>query len=330
MSGRAASAIAADVRLAAQRLRSHVVTTPTVPATWLSAELGCEVRCKLENVQITGSFKVRGATHALLAMPDAQRARGVVAASSGNHGLGLAYAAARLGVAAKVFVPTTTPASKRAAITQWGAEVEVFGDDCVLTEQHARQTAAHLGRSYVSPYNDRDVVAGQGTVMVELLEQWPEVDTVYVALGGGGLLGGMAAYGKAVRPDVQFVACSPLASPAMAECVRAGRIVDVPCGDTWSDSTAGGVEPGALTFPMCRDLVDRFVDVEESAIATAMRDMLRHQHQLVEGAAAVAVAAARADRDRRGRRAAIVICGGNLPYASLQRLLADGSSSPGL
>ncbi len=315
--------LAANVRAAAQRLRDCVLATPTVPAPWLSQELGCEVRFKLENVQLSGSFKLRGASHALLQLPPALRAAGVVAASSGNHGLGLAMAAARLGIAATVYVPTTTPVGKREAIARHGAAVEVFGDDCVLTEARAREVAAATGRHYVSPYNDADVIAGQGTVMVELLQQWPEVDTVYVALGGGGLIAGMAAFGKAARRDLQFVACSPSASPAMAECVRAGRIVDVACHDTWSDSTAGGVEPGAITFPLCRDLVDRFVDVEEAAIATAMRDCLAHQHLLVEGAAGVAVAALRADR-QRGKRAAVIVCGGNLPYSSLQRLLATG------
>jgi threonine dehydratase len=132
----------------------------------------------------------------------------------------------------------------------------------------------------------------------------------------------MAAWAKSHHPRIELVACSPRASPAMAECVRRGRIVDVACGPTWSDSTAGGVEPGAITFAWCRDLVDRYVDVDEQAIAQAMRDALALQHLLVEGAAGVALAACRADRERRGRRAAVVVCGGNLPFARLQQLLA--------
>lgn len=321
MSELAAPALAAAVREAAERIAPHVVATPLVRAPWLSRELGTEVRLKLENVQTTGSFKLRGAVHALLCLPSERRARGVVAASSGNHGLALATAAASLQVPATVFVPTTTPAEKRAAIAAAGASVQVHGDDCVVTEQHARDVAHASDRPYVSPYNDAAVIAGQGTVAVELLQQWPEVDTIYVALGGGGLIGGMAAYAKSVRPGIAVVAASPLASPAMAECVRQGAIVDVPCGPTWSDSTAGGVEPGAITFPLCRTLVDRFVDVDEDAIAAAMRDCLSHQHLLVEGAVGVAVAAARQDRPARGRHVAIVVCGGNLPMALLRRLL---------
>lgn len=316
------SALATAVRAAAERIRPHVVATPLVRAPWLAHELGADVRFKLENVQATGSFKLRGAVNALLQLPPARRSRGVVAASSGNHGLAVATAAKSLQVPATVFVPTSTPAEKRAAIAAAGAEVQVHGDDCVFTEQHAREVAMAADRPYVSPYNDAAVIAGQGTVAVELLQQWPEVDTLYVALGGGGLTAGMAAYAKACRSGIAVVACSPLASPAMAECVRQGAIVDVPCGPTWSDSTAGGVEPGAITFPLCRTLVDRFVDVDEEAIARGMRDCLAHQHLLVEGAVGVAIAAARQDRERRGRNVAVVVCGGNLPMALLRRLLA--------
>ncbi len=314
--------LAAAVEAASERLRGRVLHTPLVPCPWMSEELGADVRWKLENVQHTGSCKGRGATHALLVMPAAERARGVVAASSGNHGLGLAAASRQLGVAAEVFVPETTPKGKQDAIRRLGASLQVFGDDCVVTEARAREVAAETGRRYVSPYNDPDVVAGQGTVMHEILEDWPEVDAVYVAVGGGGLVSGMAALAKSRRDGVEFVGCSPEASPAMAQCVREGHIHDVPCGETWSDSTAGGVEPGAVTFPWCRALVDRFVDVDEEAIEQGMQDALRHQHLLVEGAVGVAIAACRADRERRGQRVAVVVCGGNLPFELLQRLVA--------
>jgi threonine dehydratase len=315
------SLVADAVSRAAVILRDHVVRTPTVQSPWLSAATGAEVRLKLENVQHTGSFKLRGATHALLRLPPAARAAGVVAASSGNHGLGLAAAAQKLGVPATVYVPSTTPAQKRALIARFGANVILHGDDCVVTEQHARAVGSSTGRHYVSPYNDPDVIAGQGTVAAELLEQWPDVEVVYVALGGGGLIGGMAAYARSVRPAIEWVACSPVQSRAMAECVRQGRIVDVPCHETLSDSTAGGVEPGAITFPLCQQVVDRYLDVDEDAIRRALLATLEHQHLLVEGAAAVSIAACLQDRERRGRRAAVLVCGGNLPLSVLRSLM---------
>lgn len=314
---------AADaVEAAAHNLRGRVICTPLVTCPWLSNELGAEVRWKLENVQHTGSFKLRGASNALQNLSEAQRERGVVTASSGNHGLGLAAAARDLNVPVTVFVPNTTPAQKRAAIVGYGAEVVVHGDDCVLSEQRAREVAQETGKTYVSPYNDARVLAGQGTVAAELWQQWPECEVVYVALGGGGLLSGMAAYLKRRNPSIEFVGCSPKASPAMAECVRQGRIHEVPCAPTWSDSTAGGVEAGAITFELCRQLADRFVDVDEHDIEVAMRDALHHQHQLVEGAVGVAIAACRRDRELRERRAAIIVCGGNLPFELLQKLVA--------
>lgn len=312
-----------EVVAAAARLRGRLLETPLVPSPWLSQALGVEVRLKLENVQVTGSFKARGALNKMLQLTREERSRGVVAASSGNHGLGVAHAAGQLGGRATVFVPETTPPQKRAAIAQLGAEVVVFGPDCVDTEVHARAFAMAHGRPYVAPYNDPAVAAGQGTVAEELLRQWPEVEVVYVAMGGGGLLGGMAGYARAVRPRIEWVACSPMASPAMEVCVRQGRIVDVLCGDTLSDSTHGGVEPGAITFELCRQLVDRWLQVDERSIAAALRGCLAHQHLLVEGAAAVAIAAARADRQRRGDRVCVLICGGNLPFGRLQQVLAS-------
>ena len=314
--------VADSVARASRDLHDRVVQTPLVACPWLSSELGAEIRWKLENVQHTGSFKLRGASNAIANLPEAQRRAGVVTASSGNHGLGLAAAAREFDVPVTVFVPSSTPAQKQKAIEGYGAKVVVHGDDCVVSEQRAREVAHGSEQTYVSPYNDAQVLAGQGTVAAELWQQWPECEVVYVALGGGGLLSGMAAFLKQRNPAVEFVGCSPMASPAMAACVREGRIHDVACGPTWSDSTAGGVETGAITFELCRQLVDRFVDVEEQDIEQAMRDALHHQHQLVEGAVGVAIAACRADRELRGRRATIIVCGGNLPFELLQKLVA--------
>lgn len=311
----------AEVERAHARIAGRLVVTPLVPSPWLSAATGAEVRLKLENVQVTGSFKARGALARMAALRPEELRRGVVAASSGNHGLGVAHAAQLLGAAATVYVPSTTPVDKQQALAAAGVRVEVFGDDCVDTEAEARRVAAATGRVYVPPYADPMVIGGQGTVARELLQQWPDVDVGYVAVGGGGLLAGMAGYAAVARPSVEWVGCAPAASPALEHCVRAGRVVAVPCAATWSDSTHGGVEPGAVTVPLCAALVDRWLQVGEDAIAKAMRDCLVHQHLLVEGAVGVAVAALLGDPTVRGRRAAVIVCGGNLPWSRLRALI---------
>lgn len=315
--------IVREVEAAAARLRARLAPTPLVRSEWLSARLGRDVLLKLENVQPTGSFKVRGAWNRMLALDARARERGVVAASSGNHGLALACVARELGVRSLVCVPTTTPVAKREAIGAMGADVVVVGSDCVLTEQHARAEATRRGATYVSPYNDVLVAAGQGTVAVELLAQRPDLASVVVSVGGGGLIGGMGAWLHAHAPAVRVVGVSPLASPAMDECVRAGRIVDVACEPTWSDSTAGGVEADSITFPLCRDFVHDWLRVGEQDIGRAIVDMLRHQHLLVEGAAALAVAGLPAARNLPAGPVAVVVCGANLPFDLLQRALAE-------
>jgi len=317
--------IVREVEAASERLRARLAPTPLLRSGWLSERLGRDVLLKLETVQPTGSFKVRGAWNRLLALDERERAQGVVAASSGNHGLALAFVARELGVRAMVCVPTTTPEAKRAAITAMGAEVTVVGADCVLTEQHARAEAGRRGATYVSPYNDTLVAAGQGTVAVELLTQRPDLASVLVSVGGGGLAGGMGAWLHAHAPAVRVVGVSPAASPAMDECVRAGRIVDVACGPTWSDSTAGGVEADSITFPLCREFVHEWLRVGEAAIARTIVDMLRHEHLLVEGAAALAVAGLLQASSLPQGPVAVVVCGANLPFDLLQRALAGGA-----
>jgi len=310
--------------LAARRLELRVRRTPVERSLSLSERLGAEVWLKLENQQHTGSFKLRGAMNKLLVLGDEQRARGVVAASSGNHGLGVASAGRELDVPVQVFVPDSTGEEKITAIAAHGARVQRHGADCVDTESHARAEAQRSGRTYVSPYNDLDVVAGQGTVGAELIEQVPGLDAVYVALGGGGLVSGVGAAVCSAHPSVEIVACSPANSPAMDECVKRGEVIDVACLPTLSDSTAGGVEAGSVTLPLCTELVHRYLRVPEDALAPTLLEFYRDHHMLVEGAAAVAVAGLLQDADRvRGRRVAVVVCGGNLPLGVLRELLIE-------
>ncbi|MFH1845922.1 MAG: threonine/serine dehydratase [bacterium] len=315
--------IAAEVLQAEERIRSYFRYTDLEPAPSLCHRT-TTVHCKLENRQPTGSFKVRGACNKLLAMPGASRQRGVVAASTGNHGAAVAYCANLLQITSLVFVNEAAAPVKVRAIERLGALVRHAGRDAVETEAIAREYARSEDLTYVSPYNDLHVVGGQGTVGYELAQQLDQFDTVFVALGGGGLISGLAGYLKSVRPEVEIVGCSPVNSPVMIESLRAGEIVEMPSLPTLSDGTAGGVEPGAITFDLCRELVDRFVTVSEDAIAASLRSFMRAQHQLVEGAAAVALAAYRQEWDRlAGRNVVIVICGGNIDLDTLRRVLSD-------
>ncbi len=312
----------ADIALAANRLAGHVRQTPLEWSAWLSEATGADVWLKLENQQLTGSFKLRGAFNKLLCLSDEDRARGCVTASSGNHGAAVAWALHQLGVEGLIFVPEHTSGAKVDAIRRAGATLEFFGTDGLDTEAHARQYAVEHDLCYVSPYNDWDVIAGQGSCGVEIARQLPDVDAVVVAVGGGGLVSGIGSFLKSAQPGVCLVSAQPAASAVMTESVRAGRILDLPSERTLSDGTAGGIEADAVTFALCQAVVDRYVTVDEAAIAAAMRDFISAQHQLIEGAAGVAVAALlEVAPDVRGQRIVVVICGGNVSLDTLRSVI---------
>jgi threonine dehydratase len=255
-----------------------------------------------------------------------------VAASNGNHGLGVAAAASARGVTAEVYVSSQVSPSKSRRIEAMGARIQRAGDDPLAAELAARRTAEASGRTFISPYNDLDVIAGQGTIAVELAQQVPGLDAIFVAVGGGGLIGGIGAYYKEVSPATEIVGCWPENSPVMLECMRARRVVEVAEQPTLSESTAGGLEPGSVTLDLCRRVIDREVLVSETAIAAAMRLVLETEHWLIEGAAAIAVAAVLQEAPRyRDRRVAIVLCGRNVSPEVLRRsgiVLASGDIRP--
>jgi threonine dehydratase len=312
-----------DVEAALARIKDHVRRTPCQHSPRLSKETGAEVFLKLENFQVTGSFKARGAAHKLLSLSPEQRAQGVVSASSGNHGAGVAYAAKTLGVKARVYVPEVADPTKIEAIQSHGAEVIVRGADCVDAESAARSDGKANGQPYISPYNDVDVLLGQGTVGAEIAAQIGHVDAVFVALGGGGLISGIGGYLKALNSSTAAVACSPERSPAMHECLLEGRIIDVPCYDTFSDATAGGVEEGSITFETCRDVIDQSLLLSEEEIAAATRSLIDGEHLLVEGAAGLALAGFLKSAEAwQGKRVVIILCGANIGKARLREILA--------
>ncbi len=307
---------------AMERISPYIRKTVLEPSPYYSQRTEADVYLKCENLQHTGSFKARGALSKILSLDLAERAKGIVTASTGNHGAACAFAMQQVGASGIVFVPETALETKLAAIRRLGAEIRTFGQDSVETEGHARAFADANGMTYVPPYNDPNVVAGQGTIAKELLEQLPDLDAVFVAVGGGGLIGGIASYLKAVKPTVQVFGCSPKNSQVMAQSVEAGELLDLPSLPTLSDGTAGGVEAGSITFPLCRDNVDRYISVREDEIAASLRDFMGAQHMLIEGSAAVPIAALLKVADQlSGQRIAIVLCGANISLETLKTIL---------
>jgi threonine dehydratase len=312
----------ADIVLAANRIGPNIRETPLDYSPYFSELSGANVYLKLENLQYTGSFKLRGAFNKLLSLTPEQRCAGCVAASSGNHGAAIAYAMKKLGVTGVIFVPEKTSSAKVDAIKRAGGEVRFFGTDGLDTEIHAREFAVEQDMVYLSPYNDADVIAGQGSIGVELAKQLPKIDAVFIAVGGGGLISGIGAFLKSVNPGVEIVSCQPAASAVMTESVKAGEIVELPSDPTLSDGTAGGIEAGSITFDICRDVVDRFVVVTEEQIAHAMREFIDSHHMLLEGAAGVAIAGfLEVAGDFEGKDIVIVICGGNISRVTLKDII---------
>ena len=290
-----------------------------------SDDTGANVFFKLENQQITGSFKFRGATNRLLTLDLDQRAKGCVVASSGNHGAAVACAMQRLGTSGVVFVPKQTSLAKVEKIKSYGGEVRFFGVDGLDTEQHARHYADDNGMFYLSPYNDEEVIAGQGTCGLEILEQLPDVDAVFIAVGGGGLAGGIGSVLKAHNPNIRVYGCQPRASAVMAQSVAAGEILDLPSAATLSDGTAGGIEPGAITFPLNQAVIDEWVIVDEDQIAAAMRLYIGREGHTIEGAAGVAVAGMLASTAAiGGQNIVAIVCGGNITEDKLAAIMNGG------
>jgi threonine dehydratase len=294
------------------RIKTHVRETPVEQSSSLGGP-----HLKLEHLQHTGSFKFRGASNKIAMLTPQQAAAGVIAASNGNHGLGVAAAARTRGISAEVFVSAQVSPAKARRIEAMGARIRLAGDDPLTAELAARHAAEAAGQVFISPYNDLDVVAGQGTIGVELYQQLSRIDAVYIAVGGGGLIAGIGAYLKAVSPHTEIVGCWPENSPVMHASMQAGAIVDVPESPTLSESTAGGLEPGAVTLGICRRVIDRCVFVTEDEILQAMQRVLHDEHWLIEGAAAVAVAAYLKEPCEN---AVVLLCGRNVSPEVLGRV----------
>lgn len=321
-----ARSLAAEIwkeALAAEgRIREYIRETPAEHSLYLSRMADCSVYLKCENLQQTGSFKLRGAVNKILSLSEKEKARGLITASSGNHGAAFSWALKRFGLKGTIVLPEITAPTKIDALLLYGADIIKHGDDCVKAERHGRQTAEKMGSTYISPYNDPQIIGGQGTIGIELTRQVPGIDSVIVPVGGGGLIGGVAGYLKSENPDITIVGCQPENSAVMYESVKAGRILDLESKPTISDGSAGGIEKDTITLPMCQELVDDFILVSETEIIAAIKLILEKHYLLVEGSAALSVAAFIKQKNRfQGKNVVLILSGSKISLETLKKIL---------
>lgn len=312
----------ADIRAAETRLQGQVLDTPCVESRTLSQITGAQVFLKFENLQFTASFKERGACNKLVQLSDAEKARGVVAMSAGNHAQGVAYHAQRLGLRAVIVMPRFTPGVKVERTRSFGAEIVLHGDTLEEARAYAAELAAAQDLTFVHPYDDEAIVAGQGTVGLEMLRAVPDLDSLVVAVGGGGLIGGIAVAAKAIRPSIEVIGVQTLRFPNMFNAVKHQSL---PQGSsTIAEGIAVGT-PGRITRAIIERCVDDLVLVDEGDIEQAIVLLLEIEKTLVEGAGAAGLAALLKDPQRfRGRKVGLVLGGGNIDPLLLAAIIERG------
>jgi len=310
-----------EVQQARERIASYVRHTPLLPLPALRGDLPAQLRLKLENLQVTGSFKVRGVFNNLLQLEPAQRERGVITASGGNHGAALAYGAWRLGLPATIYLPEAASADRVARIAAWGAQVIKHGSVWDEAHQRALAHAAETGQVYIHPFDAARTLAGQGTLGLELLDDLPDLDCVLIAIGGGGLIAGMAAAIKQLRSHVRIIGIEPTGAASMRHAIEHGHVAPLPVVRTIADTLA----PRAVadrTLDLTRRYVDEIVTVDDAAMVDAMRWLWAECNQLVEPAGAAVIAALQAgaiDISRHAQPVAL-ICGGNAAVEEVFRM----------
>jgi threonine dehydratase len=314
-----------DIRRARSVIDGVITHTPVLSAGAISRWTGTRVLLKAENLQRTGSFKLRGAVNRMSTLSDDERARGVVAASAGNHAQGVALAASALGVSSRVYMPVDAPLAKQVATADYGAEVVLAGE--TFEESYAAARSDADGRVLVPPFDDAAIIAGQGTVGLELLEQAPEVDAIVVPLGGGGLLSGIAIAVKALRPDIRLIGVQASGCAAWNASLAAGHPVEIERGTTVADGIAVQ-RPGDITFPLVKQYADEVVEVTEDEICRAVVVLLERSKLMVEGAGAAGLAALLAGKVK-AREAVCVLSGGNLDAGMLQIIVRFGLTRNG-
>ena len=317
----------ADIQAARERIRDSVYLSPCPRSEMLSQLTGHQVHLKLENLQMTGSFKERGALNRLLLLTSEEAARGVVAASAGNHAQGVAYHATRRGIRSVIVMPLATPLVKVTATRNFGAEVILHGANYDEACAEATRRCQHDGMVFLHPFDDFAVMAGQGTIALEMLEQVPALEAVLVPIGGGGLIGGMACALKSLKPELRVIGVQTARLPSMLDAVQAGHPVTVDAGTTIADGIAVR-RAGNVTFPVVQQYVDEIVTVDEDEIASAILLLLEREKTLAEGAGAAALAALLQGKtslsQRRGVNVGVLVCGGNIDVTLLSRIIERG------
>lgn len=311
-----------DIRLARARIASTARRTPLEHSRWLSEEYRKNVFLKLECFQLTGSFKLRGAMSKLTALTDEQRSGGLLTVSAGNHGLAVAHCSTVLGISASVIVPESASRAKVASIARYPVSLIERGATYDDAERAARDMERETGLTFVSPYNDLEVIAGQGTIGLEMLEDCADLDAVIVPVGGGGLLAGVALAVKAINPEVKVYGAEPKNSPTMTAAIEAGRIIEIGEEPTIADGCAGNVEPESITFPYIQRLVDGMILVTEESIRNAIARVANEDHIMIEGSAAVSIAAL-SDGRIRGKNVAAIVSGRNITLKLFNEIVGD-------
>jgi len=319
--------LALAIHEASENRASEMLRTPLQLSVGLSRLFDANVLLKCEHLQTTGSFKYRGASNKMRLLPRDRREAGVITASSGNHGQAVALAGRHAGVPVMVYASSKAAPTKLAAIRAHGAELRLIDGGGLEAELAAGAEAARTGRLFVSPYNDLDVIAGQGTIGLEIIENARHVDAVFLSVGGGGLASGIGVALNVYAPHAKLIGCWPTNSPALLRAIEAGEIHSVEESDTISDGTAGGIEPGSVTLEICARVIHRRVEVQELLIKEAMWALAEHDHWMVEGAAGVALAGLSSLRkDMKGKTVVVVLCGRNISAEIYRSAISEGQA----
>lgn len=320
----------AEIEQARERIRNAVVVSPCSPSAMLSKRLGCRAFLKMENLQLTGSFKERGACNKIRQLSEQEKARGIIAASAGNHAQAVAYHAAQLGISAKIVMPEGTPLLKVTRTRSFGGEVVLWGSNYDEAHAHAVELMAAEDRVFVHPFDDRAVIAGQGTLGLELLEQNPYLDCVVVPIGGGGLAAGVAVALKETNPKIRVIGVEVESLASMKGAIEAGAVYELPEATTICDGIAVR-RVGEVCFQTVRRYVDDIVVVNEEEVANAILDLLEQEKTVAEGAGAAAVAALIAGRvsNIEGKRVAAIVSGGNIDVNVIARIIERGLVAAG-